>query len=185
MGEQPSTPTPDASSRNFELYKFAVEEYRFQVRLNWERTRDYLVLNGALFSVALALQRSGDFINNLFVAFILLLACGVGILGVQAHRTGHRYYRRAIYKKTLLEDILGIARHLEGYTFEGATLSITSTSGQAETTEILHNTEVWLNRKLRRGSIVFLVLIVLLIFSALELVAAGFYLREALTRSHL
>ena len=24
----------------------AVDEYRFQVRLNWERTRDYFILNG-------------------------------------------------------------------------------------------------------------------------------------------
>ena len=37
MGAQPLAPTPDTSSRNFDLYKLAVEEYRFQVRLNWER----------------------------------------------------------------------------------------------------------------------------------------------------
>lgn len=179
MGGLTSAPTPDGWSRNLDLYKMAVEEYRFQVRLNWERTRDYLVLNGALFSVALGLHKAGDRINNLFVALILLLACGIGILGAQAHRSGHAYYRRAVYKKTLLENILGIAHHLEGYAFEGANLSIASTLGQTETTQILHDTENWLERGLRRGSIVHLVFIVLWIFSILELIAALFYLREA------
>jgi hypothetical protein len=162
----------------------AVDEYRFQVRLNWERTRDYFILNGALVSVALGLHRSGDFANNLLVGCVLLIACAIGILGAVTHLTGHKYYRRTVYKKTLLEDILGLARTREGYAFDGATLAITSTSGHAETTEILHHTEEWLKRGLRRGSIVFWVFIVLLIFSALEFAAAMFYLTEAQRNAH-
>jgi hypothetical protein len=108
----------------------------------------------------------------------------IGILGAVTHLTGHKYYRRTVYKKTLLEDILGLARTREGYAFDGATLAITSTSGHAETTEILHHTEEWLKRGLRRGSIVFWVFIVLLIFSALEFAAAMFYLTEAQRNAH-
>lgn len=157
----------------------AVEEYRFQVRLNWERTRDYFILNGALVSVALGLQRFGDFANNLLVGLMLLLACGVGLLGAFTHRTGHKYYRRTIYKKTLFEDILGLARKEEGYAFEGATLAITSTAGHTETTQILHHTKDWLERGLRRGSIVSWVFVVLSTFSALELIGGLYYPRTA------
>ena len=153
----------------------AVDEYRFQVRFNWERTRDYFILNGALVSVAIGLHRPGDLANNLLVGCILLLACATGILGAITHHTGHKYYRRTVYKKTLLEDILGLTHTREGYAFEGATLAITSTAGHAETTDILHHTEEWLRRGLRRGSIVSWVFWVLVIFSALEFVAALFY----------
>jgi len=172
--------TPEIEPRIFELYKMAVDEYRFQVRFNWERTRDYFILNGALVSVALGLHRSGDFGNNLLVGCVLLIACAIGILGAVTHRTGHKYYRRTVYKKTLLEDILGLARTREGYAFEGATLAITFTAGHAETTEILHHTDEWLKRGLRRGSIVSWVFWVLVIFSVVELVAALFYLRAQL-----
>jgi Ca2+/Na+ antiporter len=151
----------------------------FQVRFNWERTRDYFILNGALVSVALGLQRSGDPANNLLVGCVLLIACVIGILGTITHRTGHKNYRRTVYKKTLLEDILGLARTREGYAFEGATLAITSTAGHAETTEILHHTENWLKRGLRRGSIVFWVFCVLVTFSILEFAAALYFLRAA------
>jgi hypothetical protein len=108
-----------------------------------------------------------------------LIASAIGILGAVTHRTGHKYYHRTVYKKTLLEDLLGLARTREGYAFEGATLAITSTAGHAETTEILHHTDEWLKRGLRRGSIVFWVFVVLIIFSMLEFVAALFYLRAA------
>lgn len=88
MGETPSEPAPNTDSRAFELYKMAVDEYRFQVRLNWERTRDYLILNGALVSIAVGLQKRGDAANSLLVACMLLLACGVGVLGALAPSDG-------------------------------------------------------------------------------------------------
>jgi hypothetical protein len=39
-----------------ELYKAAVEEYRFQVNLNWDRSKFYLVLNPGLITALLVLK---------------------------------------------------------------------------------------------------------------------------------
>jgi hypothetical protein len=39
----------------FDLYKAAVEEYRFQVKLNADRSRDYVVLNSAIIAAGITL----------------------------------------------------------------------------------------------------------------------------------
>ena len=70
-------------------------------------------------------------------------------LGIQTARNGHSYYRRAIYKKTLIEHQLGLTDPLPAHGFSGATLSITSTPNQANSQEILNKTEDWLGRRIR------------------------------------
>lgn len=40
------------------LYKIAVEEYRFEVTLNWDRTAYYLTLNSGLVAVAAGLLKN-------------------------------------------------------------------------------------------------------------------------------
>jgi hypothetical protein len=40
-----------------ELYKIAVEQYRFQVNLNWDRNKFYILLNSSLIAAASGLLR--------------------------------------------------------------------------------------------------------------------------------
>ncbi len=94
-----------------ELYRLSIEEYRFEVNLTWDRTKYYLGFNTAIITIATGLLKLGGIWHvNAFISFLFLsgiLACR---LGIKTITTGHQYYRRTIYKKTLLEEILGLAK---------------------------------------------------------------------------
>src|SRR5580658_2300907 len=92
-----------------DLYKIALEEYRFEVKLNMERMIHYVVFNTALLSAATGLLKlAGDPILDIFVALLFLIGVFTAWLGRRAVKRGHEYYRRTIYKKTLIEDLLGL-----------------------------------------------------------------------------
>ena len=79
-------------------------------------------------------------------------------MGILAIRKGHQYYRRSVYKKTLIEDVLGLATPISQYSSPDANLTIGTTSGQASRTAILFQTDQYLSTGfLRRGRIVFYV----------------------------
>lgn len=112
-----------------ELYRIAIEEYRFQVNLNWDRTKFYLGLNltviaGAAGLVNPAKTWQGQIISSaiFFVGFFIALAGG------KALTQGHKYYRKIVVTKTLLEAELKLLQ-------SGMTAS--STSGQQEAGQIL------------------------------------------------
>jgi hypothetical protein len=66
-----SEPLPESFSTDqlIDLYKVAVEEYRFEVKLNWERVMYHLTLNSALVSIATGLLKIGGTPEaDLFVA---------------------------------------------------------------------------------------------------------------------
>jgi len=160
-----------SKSQLLELYSIAVDEYRFTVRLNWNRTRYYLVLNAAILAAGAGLLRSqpslGGFLllGGFFIAGIL-----TSLLGAQATEKGHRYYRRANYKKTLLEDQLGILKPVSGLSDDKATLAIATTRGMSESRKILHDTDEYFERPLRKESIIFRLVWLLRIFAALNFV---------------
>lgn len=61
-----SSPTGSASAEAqpqredlWQLYKLAIEEYRFQVNLNWQRSQYFLGLNAAIISVGAGLIHLG------------------------------------------------------------------------------------------------------------------------------
>jgi hypothetical protein len=89
-----------------ELYKVAVEEYRFQVKLNAERSRDYLVLNSAIIAAAISL--SGQHAALLAGAVFAAGLCVALLAGLGIH-TQHNYYRETRDTKKLLERRLGIS----------------------------------------------------------------------------
>lgn len=155
---------PELSNEELlDLYKIAIEEYRFQVRLNWDRTAYHLTLSSGLIAVAIGLLKvGGPPVLNLFVAGVFLSGLLASLVGIQNIRKGHRYYRRTVVKKTLLEDRLGLTKPLEGY--EGRlTLAVATTAGQDEQFQILHNTENWSKRSLK-GSITWWIVFILILF---------------------
>ena len=98
-----SIPLPD-------LYKIAVDEYRFEVKLNADRMIQYLTLSAVILSAGIGLLRVGPpgRSTTLFVAIIFFCGICVALLGAHAVWRGHEYYRRTIYKKTLIENLLGL-----------------------------------------------------------------------------
>ena len=136
------------------LYGFAIDEYRFEVRLSSDRTRDYLVLNLALLTIATGLLRVEN--GRAVDALVMLLFTGgavVSILAAKAVKTGHEYYRRTIFKKTLIEEQLGLLHRVGDSDHPDATLTIGTTAGMANIERILQDPGSWISSPLRRGSI--------------------------------
>lgn len=104
MQQEPDTLSSRAEL--MELYKVAVEEYRFQVKLNAERSRDYLVLNSAIIAAAISL--SGQHATLLAGAVFAAGFCVALLAGLGTH-TQHNYYRETRETKRLLERRLGIS----------------------------------------------------------------------------
>lgn len=106
---KPAVP-PEKPDREelLELYKIAVEEYRFQVTLNWNRTQYYFVLNVGIIGIATGILKLSDnegdwLIGGMYLAG--LLCCIFSMLASQV-QTG--YYRTARDHKRKLEDRLGL-----------------------------------------------------------------------------
>jgi hypothetical protein len=100
---------PLSTETLLDLYKIALDEYRFEVRLGWDRTTYFLVLNSAILTVAAGLLK----LQNppavyLFIALLFSLGCGTSIVGSVSITRNHRYYRRTVVKKTLIESRLGL-----------------------------------------------------------------------------
>jgi hypothetical protein len=91
-----------------DLYKSALDEYRFQVNLNWNRTQYYLALNIAILGVAVGIQELTDG-GLVFLATILYLVGFVCcILSFAAAHVQHGYYRRSRDHKDALETRLNL-----------------------------------------------------------------------------
>jgi hypothetical protein len=120
----------------FDLYRIAIDEYRFEVKLNTDRMIHYIVFNSALLSAGAGLVKiAADPILDAFVATIFLLGIFTTWLGRRAIKKGHEYYQRTRYKKTLIEDLLGLHQPVTNY--PGATLAISTTHGQQRVQQML------------------------------------------------
>jgi len=84
--------------------------------------------------------------------FVFLIGCISAALGRQVVITGHEYYRRVIYRKTLIEDLLGRLEPLPQYESKEALLTLATTSGM-RTREILNDPNAYFSAPLRRDSI--------------------------------
>jgi hypothetical protein len=163
-------PESFSTAELLELYKIAIDEYRFEVRLNWDRTTYHLILNSGLISIATGLLKVGSVaIVNLFVAGVFFVGFCASLIGIKAITQGHRYYRRTIVKKTLIEDLLGLTLPNQEYPMRHS-LSVGTTHGHAEYLQILHNTDTWLRRGLQPRSITFWIVGILSLLCVMNLV---------------
>ena len=132
-----------------ELYKTAIEEYRFQVRLNNDRLLHFTVFNIAVLSVGAGLLKvGGSRTANALVAAIFIAGFVTSLIGALAIRTFHQYYRRTIHRKTVYEELLGLTQTRELPDGNHADLAIGTTNSQLERHKILTQTEEWVCRPL-------------------------------------
>ena len=88
----PSSPRGgDGAPTSADIYKIAVEEYRFQAQFNWSRTQYLLVFNAGILAVAIGLTSQPLLVGAL--AFVLGLVASVMTMFVV--RVQHSYYRAA------------------------------------------------------------------------------------------
>lgn len=87
-----------------DLYKIAVDEYRFQAQFNWSRTQYMLVFNtGILVAGTVVASRPGQ--SAALVYLLGVLAACVSLLIV---RTQHDYYRAARDRMKRVEASLDV-----------------------------------------------------------------------------
>lgn len=87
----------------FELYAHTLEEYRFQVRLNWDRSRYFFVLNLAFLGIGAGLERTGF---DLVAAGTFVAGAILAFLSILNTHTQHGYYRSTRETVTRLQERL-------------------------------------------------------------------------------
>lgn len=102
----------------FDLYKVSVDEYRFQVTLNWQRTQYYLALNAGFLAAGIGLLQAVKGTLNILVALVFFSGLAACIFSILAGEVQHAYYRSARDAKARIEGRL-----------ELGDLSIRTTSG--------------------------------------------------------
>jgi len=155
-----------------DLYRIALDEYRFQVRLGWDRTTYFLILNSAILTVATGLLK----LQNppavyMFVALLFLLGCGTSIIGLISITKNHEYYRRTVVQKTLIESRLGLTDSIPGM-HPSLNLAIETTQGQGDYMRILNDPETWVARKLRRSAITYWLRLILIALACVDVIGA-------------
>jgi hypothetical protein len=156
-----------------ELYKVAIEEYRFQVKLNNDRLLHYTIFNIAVLSAGAGLLKVGSArLENLIVTTIFLAGFCTSLIGALAVRTFHRYYRRTVYRKTVYEELLGLSEERELPNGLRADLAIGTTDSHGERQKILTQTEDWVCRPISTWSVVGGFRLTLSILAGLHLLGA-------------
>lgn len=94
----------------WQIYKIAVEEYRFQVNLNWQRSQYFLGLNAAIIGVGAGLIRLGQPAGQdngapLTVAVFLV---GLALALSSAFTVGKQH----VYYRTARDRMLAIGKRL-------------------------------------------------------------------------
>ena len=159
---------PFSKKNKINLYKIAIEEYRFEVRLGWDRTKYFLGLNTAILTVSTGLLKLDNSpIVYFFIALLFLFGATSSIAGAWSIRKAHEYYRNTIVKKTVIEEHLGLNNPLPDLHIS-SNFAIGTTAGQSERISILQDPQGWIDRPLRKSSVTFFVCIVLWAMAAVN-----------------
>lgn len=121
------------------VYQAAIDEYRFNVNLSWERTRFFLGLISTSIAAGVGLMRfaAGNYAASLFLMCFFALLIFVTHLAIKLLEKGKEYTQEAVYKKTLIERELGLLQALDGLDTTPANLSIAVTGGMQNAVAVL------------------------------------------------
>lgn len=91
-----------------EQYRLAIDEYRFQVDLNWRRSEYFFVLNIGVLVAGVTLLASKE-VPSILVAFVFGLGALLAVLSVFANNTQAGYYHAVRDLKKDIEGDLDLA----------------------------------------------------------------------------
>jgi hypothetical protein len=91
-----------------DLYKIAVDEYRFQVSLNWDRSKYFLAFNTAVIGVGTGLVNAGRTLATPLLVGIFAVGLASAALSAVAVRLQHGYYHSTRDRMLSLATQLGI-----------------------------------------------------------------------------
>lgn len=91
--------TTSTNDELWRLYGIAVDEYRFQVNLNWQRLQYFLGLNVAILSVGAGLlrlgTRNGQHLDNTLPGLVFVAGVALSLAAWNLARRQQTYYRAA------------------------------------------------------------------------------------------
>lgn len=121
------------------VYDAAINEYRFNVNLGWDRTKFFLVASAGLIAAGIGLIKvtEGDRLASAFLVCFFILSAMITICGLKTLAVSKSYYREAIFTKTVVEHELGLLEPLPNLQDARANLSIAVTDGQRDIKAIL------------------------------------------------
>ncbi len=162
-----------------ELYKVAIEEYRFEVNLQWDRLKHYFIVNAGLTSVGVTLLKGtsdtgGSVWMDVIVAAVFVVGMSAAALGIISLFRSREYYRMTVFKKTLIEHLLGYDQPLDGAAGDHACLAIGTTRGMRRGEEIRQWTESQIRQsRLQIGSLMFYAALALGLAGMIDLFCVG------------
>lgn len=117
-----------------ELYKIAIDEYRFVVQFNWRRVQFFIVASAGVLSVGSGIVGQISYLDRSAETRLLLMALFlsgflVSLLGIQVLVKGRRYYHRTVFKKMLVEQQLGLNSRIGADSHPANTLALATTKG--------------------------------------------------------
>ena len=95
-------------AERLDLYRMAVDEYRFQVNLNWDRSKYLLGFNTVIIGVGTGLVKLGGSAGHFLVAGVFLLGFVSAMLSCFAIGVQQGYYKQARDRMVRLGGILGL-----------------------------------------------------------------------------
>jgi hypothetical protein len=106
---------PDRRNRAelLELYKSSVEEYRFQVQLNWSRSQYLLAFNVAIVAAGAGLIKVGSSTGAVLTAGVFFVGVVSAILAAAVTKVQHGYYRTARDRMIRFESLLNLKAELQ------------------------------------------------------------------------
>lgn len=91
------------------LYELIVNEYHFQVNLNWNRNKFFIIVNLTIVFCACFLLGVVEFqVIQYFVSYLFFLGILTSFIGLQTLLKGIEYRRRIILQKAKFESMLRI-----------------------------------------------------------------------------
>ena len=150
----------DAEKRRHDLllkvYDASLAEYRFNVQLNWDRTKFYIGLAVSALAAGTAILKlaTESAVASLLLMVFFFIQAAVTSFGYQAVLKGKNYSRQAVLTKTLVERELGLFKEIEGFQDPGLHLGIAVTPGQRNFLKILFDRKTRSEKKPDQGSII-------------------------------
>jgi hypothetical protein len=135
-------PTEDRKSRRellLKVYSTAIDEYRFNVQLSWDRTKFFLLLSSGLIAGGVGLIRvaQDSTETSVFLIIFFVLSILINMLGLNTVAVGKNYYREAVFTKTIMERELGLLKAIHDLPDPRANFSISVTDGQRDFVNVL------------------------------------------------
>jgi hypothetical protein len=151
------------------VYDAAINEYRFNVNLGWDRTKFFLVASAGLIVAGIGLIKvtEGDRLTSWFLVGLFFISAMITICGLKTLAVSKSYYREAIFTKTVVERELGLLDPLPNLQDARANLSIAVTDGQRDIEAILFGRKP-AARMISPGTVVWYIQIIFGIMIALE-----------------